>query len=109
MFRDDYRSGGAPLDTAEECAAADEAYAQDCAAQAGGTCFDVAQAIADTLDRRRDEWRADDIPALNRLHTLLSQALLMARQINPDACAPETLLAACERAAGIATTHNEGE
>lgn len=107
MFRDDFRSGGAPLDTREACDAAEEEYWQDVAAQTGGTCFDVAQAIADTLDRRRDEWLAADQNALDRLHAVLSQALLLARQINPAACAPETLLAACERAAGLATCNPE--
>ncbi len=104
-FRDDYRLGH-PVDTRAACDAADEQYAQECAAQAGGTCFDVAQAIGDVLDRRIEDWNPDDKPALDRLHALLSQALMLARQINPEPRMPAALLAECAAAAGIATAHN---
>lgn len=99
--------------TAEECAAADEQYWHDEAAQRGGTCFDLTDAIGNLLDRRQDQWRADDLPLLDRVHAALTAALDLAKQLPPLRPWPPRPLAslplfeAAQDAARVATTHNE--
>jgi hypothetical protein len=48
--------------SAAECAQDDETYWQECAAQAGRTCYDMADAIASLLDCHDSEWSADAQP-----------------------------------------------
>lgn len=78
MFRDTAPHHRMPEPTRAECAAADEAFAQGMAAQAGRTCYDMADAIASLLDCHDSEWSADAQPALDELHALLVKAAALA-------------------------------
>jgi hypothetical protein len=96
--------------TDEECAAADEQYWHDQAGQMGGSCFDLTDAIGNVLDRRMDEWRADDLGALEKLHRALTDALALAKSVPSVREPPPRPLGSLPLfAAGIANTHNEGE
>jgi hypothetical protein len=64
----------------------DESYWQDCAAQAGGTCFDLADAMATILDRHAHEWSADDLRLLRCIERRLNQAMaLVGKLAGPNA------------------------
>jgi hypothetical protein len=61
-----------------ECAAADEAFAQELAALRGGACHALTDDLGDLLDKRVCDWRADDKPTLDRIFDLLSEAQSLA-------------------------------
>jgi hypothetical protein len=67
--------------TREECAQADEQYWNDQAAQRGGECFDLTDAIAGYLDKRMCEWRADQQETLDAIHALLTQVKALAETL----------------------------
>ena len=50
----------------------DETYWQEQAAHQGAACFDLADQIATALDRRADQWSADDAQRLRHIAALLS-------------------------------------
>lgn len=73
-FRDTSPAHWSREPTREECAQADEEYWRDCAAQRGGECYDLADAVAMLLDKRQTEWTADQQATLDAIHALLTQA-----------------------------------
>jgi hypothetical protein len=95
MFRDTAPHHRMPEPSAAECAQDDERYWQECAAQRGGECLDLAQHLMDLFDKRPSDWRADDMQLLHRIHAKLTEARDLARCIG------------AEFGAGIATASTE--
>lgn len=80
-FRDTSPAHWGREPTRAECAQADEEYWRDCAAQRGGQCFDLTDAIAGFLDKHPYDWRADQQETLDEIHALLTQAKAKAKTL----------------------------
>jgi hypothetical protein len=80
-FRDTSPAHWGREETRAECAQADEQYWNDEAAQRGGECFDLTDAIGDMLDKHPSDWTADQKPTLDAIHALLTQALAKAETL----------------------------
>lgn len=81
MFRDTAPQHWTPDAARYELAQDDEQYWQDCVAQVGGQCFDLADEIARLTDKRGCDWRAADKPLLDQMHKLLTEAKALAERL----------------------------